>query len=170
MKLTSVPSFLAVAVVFAALPALPLAIVATLGVATSSPVFGQAKPEDSVVEQALIKLENDWNDATMKRDVVALGRLLSDDYSFTDHDGVISTKAQILAMLKSGEDVVTSAVSTDMKVRVYGDAAVVTGRYTAKEQLKGKDISGTSAFTDTWVKRPGGWVCVATHGSTVAKQ
>jgi ketosteroid isomerase-like protein len=82
----------------------------------------------------------------------------------------MSTKTQILDMLKSGEDVVTSAVSTDMKVRVYGDAAVVTGRYTAKEQLKGKDISGTSVFTDTWVKRPGGWVCVATHGSRVAQQ
>ena len=152
------------------LAALTLAIVVVLGAATSSTVFGQAKPKGSAVEQTLIKLENDWNDAAMKRDVVALGHLLSDDYSFTDHDGMMSTKTQILDMLKSGEDVVTSAVSTDMKVRVYGDAAVVTGHYTAKEQLKGKDISGTSVFTDTWVKRPGGWVCVATHGSRVAQQ
>ena len=150
--------------------ALTLAIVVMLGVATSSPVSGQAKPKGSAVEERLIKLENDWNDAAMKRDVVALGHLLSDDYSFTDHEGVMSTKAQILDMLKSGEDVVTSAVSTDMKVRVYGDAAIVTGRYTAKEQLKGKDISGTSAFTDTWVKRLGGWVCVATHGSRLAQK
>ena len=152
------------------LSALTLAMVIVLGVGVSSTVFGQAKPKGLPVEQALIKLENDWNDASMKRDVVMLGRILADDYSFTDHDGMMSTKTQILDMLKSGEDVVTSAVSTDMKVRVYGDAAVVTGHYTAKEQLKGKDISGTSAFTDTWVKRPGGWVCVATHGSRVAQQ
>jgi ketosteroid isomerase-like protein len=152
------------------LSALTLAIVVVLGVATSSPVLGQAKPKDSTVEQALIKLENDWNDASMKRDVVALGRILADDFIFTDPDGVMWTKAQDLEMLKSGEDVVTSAVSTDMKVRVYGNAAIVTGRYTAKEELKGKDISGTSAFTDTWVKRSGSWQCVATHTSKVAQK
>ena len=66
--------------------------------------------------------------------------------------------------------VVTSAVATDMKVRVYGNAAIVTGLNTVKEQLKGKDISGTYAYTDTWVKRPGSWVCVATHASRLAQK
>ena len=152
------------------LSALTLAMVIVLGVAVSSTVFGQAKPKGMPVEQALIKLENDWNDATVKRDVVVLGTVLADDYIFTDPEGVMFTKAQELAMLKSGEDVVTSAVSTDMKVRVYGNAAVVTGHYAAKEQLKGKDISGTYAYTDTWVKRPGSWVCVATHASRLAQK
>jgi len=149
---------------------LTLAIFVVLGVTTSTTVFGQAKPKGSPVEQGIIKLENDWNDASVKRDVVVLGRILADDYSFTDPDGVMWTKAQNLEMLKSGEDVVTSAVSTDMKVRVYGNAAVVTGRYTAKEKLKGKDISGTSTFTDTWVKRSGSWQCVATHSSRLAQK
>jgi FlaG/FlaF family flagellin (archaellin) len=122
------------------LSALTLAMVIVLGVAVSSTVFGQAKPKGSPVEQALIKLENDWNDASVKRDVVVLGRILADDYIFTDPDGVMFTKAQNLEMLKSGDDVVTSAVATDMKVRVYGNAAIVTGLNTVKEQLKGKDI------------------------------
>jgi ketosteroid isomerase-like protein len=147
-----------------------IVLVLVLGVTPTSPVFGQAKSEDSLVEQALIKLENDWNDATVKKDVVVLGNVLADEYIFTDPEGVMFTKAQELAMLKSGEDVVTSAVSTDMKVRVYGNAAVVTGHYAAKEQLKGKDISATYAFTDTWVKRPGAWVCVATHASRLAQK
>ena len=149
---------------------LTLAIVVVLGVATSSQVFGQAKSKDSSVEQALIKLENTWNEAMVKRDMAVLGRILADDYSFTDPDGMMWTKAQDLGMLKSGEDVVTSAVSTDMKVRVYGNAAVVTGHFTSKEQLKGKDISGTYAYTDTWVKRSGNWECVATHASKVAQK
>lgn len=152
------------------LSALTLAIVVVLGVATSSPVFGQAKPKGSPVEQVLIKLENDWNDASMKRDVIVLDRILADAYIFTDPDGVMFTKAQNLEMLKSGDDVVTSAVATDMKVRVYGNAAIVTGHNTVKEQLKGKDISGTYAYTDTWVKLPGSWVCVATHASRLAQK
>ena len=152
------------------LAALTLAVVVVLGVATSSKALGQAKPKGSPVEQALIKLENDWNDASVKRDVVVLGRILADDYIFTDPDGVMFTKTQTLEMLKSGEDVVTSAVSTDMKVRVYKNAAIVTGHYTAKEQLKGQDISGTHAYTDTWVKRSGSWQCVATHSSRLAQK
>jgi len=152
------------------LSALTLAIFVVLGVATSSTVFGQAKPKGSPVEEAVIKLENSWNEALVKRDMGTLGRIFTDDYIFTDPDGMMLTKSQVLGMLKSGEDVVTSAVSTDMKVRVYGNAAVVTGRYTAKEQLKGKDISGTYAFTDTWVKWSGSWRCVATHGSRLAQK
>ena len=57
-----------------------------------------------------------------------------------------------------------------MKVRVYGDAAVVLGRNTVKEQYKGKDISGQSRFTDTWVKKDGRWQCVATAGSKITKK
>lgn len=152
------------------LSALMLAIVVVLGATTMLPAFGQEKSKGPSAEQALIKLENDWDEASVKRDLVALGRILADDWVFTDSDGVMWTKAQTLDMLKSGEDVVSSAVSTDMKSHVYGSAAVVTGRYTAKEQMKGKDISGTTAFTDTWVKRPGGWQCVATHGSHLAQK
>jgi len=39
-----------------------------------------------------------------------------------------STKAQYIASAKSGESMVTSAVNDEIKVRFYGDAAVVTGR------------------------------------------
>ncbi len=33
-----------------------------------------------------------------------------------------------------------------------------------------KDVSGTHAYTDTWVKRPGSWVRVATHASRIAQK
>jgi len=149
---------------------LTLAFVVMLGVVTSSPLFAQAKPKAPPVEQALITLENAWNDALVKSDVVALGRMLAEDYTFTDLDGTMLTKAQELGMLKSGEDVITSAVSTNMKVRVYVNAAVVTGHITLKEKLKGKDVSGSYAFTDTWVNKSGTWECVATHSSRLAQK
>jgi ketosteroid isomerase-like protein len=56
----------------------------------------------------------------------------------------------------------------DMKVRVYGDEAVVTGRNTTKGQFKGRDISGQYRWTDTWAKRNGRWQCVAEHDSKIA--
>ena len=143
--------------------------------AVSCQVFAQAKPaapaKGASVEQELIKLENDWNDAMVKRDMAALNRIVTDDWTTIDpDDGTIMTKAQSLADLKSGEDAYTSAVGDEWKVRVYGDAAVVLGRLTGKEQYKGKDVSGQYRFTDTWIKKAGRWQCVASAGTKITKK
>jgi ketosteroid isomerase-like protein len=146
-----------------------------LVLAVSCQVFAQAKPaapaKGASVEQELIKLENDWNNAMVKRDVAALSRIVTDDWTTIDpDDGTIMTKAQSLADLKSGEDVYTSAVGDEWKVRVYGDAAVVLSRETVKEHYKGKDVSGQYRFTDTWIKKAGRWQCVASAGTKIAKK
>jgi ketosteroid isomerase-like protein len=137
--------------------------------------FAQAKPAapapSASVEKELIKLENDWNNALVKRDVAALNRDMADDWTYIDPDsGTLVTKAQALASLKSGEDVYTSAVGDEWKVRVYGDAAVVVGRETVKEQYQGKDVSGQFRGTDTWIKKDGRWQCVASAGSKITKK
>jgi hypothetical protein len=119
------------------------------------------------VEQQLKKLEIQYADAGVKKDVAVLDRVLADDFTETAPDGVVYTKAENMASLKSGEDVIFSYAYSDMKVRVYGDTAVVTYVDKQKETFKGRDVSGTSRWTDTWVKRGGSWQCVASQGSMV---
>jgi ketosteroid isomerase-like protein len=145
-----------------------------LVLAVSCQLFAQAKPaapaKGASVEQESIKLENDWNNASVKRDVTALGRIMADDWTIADPEGTVENKTQALAEIKSGEDLTMSAVADEMKVRVYGHAAVVLGRNTVKEQLKGKEISGQYRFTDTWVKKGGRWQCVATAVTKIIKK
>jgi ketosteroid isomerase-like protein len=134
-------------------------------------VFGVgslAQQKSGSVEQELMKLEQDWTNANVKADVAFLDRILADDWTAADQDGTVYNKTQFLTSMKSGEDVISSLVTDDMKVRVYGDTAVVTGRNTGKETLKGKDISGQYRWTDTWVKKAGRWQCVASHWSKIA--
>ena len=143
--------------------------------AVSCQAFAQAKPAapapNASVEKELIKLENDWNNALVKRDVAALNRVMADDWTYIDPDsGTLVTKAHSLASLKSGEDVITSAVGDEWKVRVYGDAAVVLMRWTVKEQYKGKDVSGQYRGTDTWIKKDGRWQCVASAAARITKK
>jgi ketosteroid isomerase-like protein len=136
-------------------------------------VFGVAvlaQTQSKSVEQELLKLEQQWTDALVKPDLAFLDRIEADDYTFTDPEGSVWTKAQSQADLKSGEDVISSCVADEMKARVYRDAAVVTGRNTTKETFKGKDISGQYRWTDTWVKLAGRWRCVATHASRIVAQ
>jgi len=121
-------------------------------------------------EQELIKLEKEWGDAEVRRDVAFFDRILSDDYMFTDPEGIVWTKAQYIANLKSGDLMVISSVLDETKVNIYGDSAVCFGRASGRAQLKGKDISSQYRFTDTWVKRAGRWQCVADHSSVIAQK
>ncbi len=122
------------------------------------------------VEQKLMRLENEWADAWVKSDVAFFDRIMADDYTWTSPWGWVMTKADDLTLIKSGKDVIASWVLADMKVRVYGDAAVVTGRDTIKETYKGKDISSQNRWTHTWIKRAGQWQCVAGHSSEIAQK
>jgi len=123
---------------------------------------------DNNAEQELLKLEDGWNNAMLKANTAFLDRIFADDLTDTDSEGTVWTKAQDLSDLKSGDFKCTAVTSVDRKVRVLGDTAIVTGVSTIKAQYKGADKSGQYQWTDTWVKRDGDWVCVATHGSKLA--
>jgi ketosteroid isomerase-like protein len=139
-------------------------IIMAFGVA----ILAQTQAES--MEQELMKLEKQWADAVVKKDLPFLEGIWADDYAWTASDGNVWSKAQTLASLRSGEDAVLSVRTDDVKVRVYGDAAVVTGRSTFNETFQGKDVSGSERFTDTWVKRSGRWQCVAMHCSRIAQK
>jgi ketosteroid isomerase-like protein len=121
-------------------------------------------------EDELLNLMHDWMNAEVKRDMAFLDRFIAEDWLVTDPAGAVWTKEQFLAGLKSGEGAVLSFELDNVKVRVYGDAAVVTGRMTAKQTFKGQDISGQYQCTDTLVKKAGRWQCVATHLSAIARK
>ena len=126
------------------------------------------RTKDVSAEQELLKLEQDWNNADLKNDWGPMDRILADDYVLTGSDGGVYNKNQCQASYKSGEGKVLALVTDDMKVRVYGDAAVVTMRAAIKEINKGKEESGVYRITNTWIKKAGRWQCVATHASKVA--
>ena len=88
-----------------------------------------AQQKSGSAERELLKLEQDWSNADLKGDWAVLDRILAEDYILTDSNGNVWTKAQCFSLAKSGEDVITSLASDDWKVRIYGDAAVVTARH-----------------------------------------
>jgi ketosteroid isomerase-like protein len=124
----------------------------------------------SPAEQELVAVENAWADAAVKADGAAIGRIYADEYLFTDEDGFVWNKSQDIANVTSGTYKPVSYKLEDMRVRIYGDAAVVTGRNVLQASFKGKDISGPYRFTDVFVKRDGRWQCVATQAVRESKK
>ena len=134
---------------------------------SKQPPGALAKSADGNVEQTLMKIERDATAALLKRDVAGFGRFLSDDAVLTSPDGTPQTKSQLLADVKSGDLVIESSEISDMKVRVYGDAAVVTYSTTDKGKYKKQDISGRYRWTDVFVRRGGTWQIVAGQGTPI---
>jgi ketosteroid isomerase-like protein len=79
------------------------------------------------------------------------------------------TKATSEADLKSGKMKFESVRADELRVRVFGDAAIAFGLVTEKSKYDDKDNSGQFRFTDVFIKRDGRWQAVCTHLTRVAK-
>ena len=120
--------------------------------------------------QTLIKLENDWKQAVINRDAAALQRLYADDYMSTDLEGSSWNKAEDIEIDTKGMFKLLSFKLDDMKVRVYGDTAVVTGRIASKgKDVGNKDVSARYRFTDVFVKRDNRWQCVSSASTPITR-
>ena len=67
--------------------------------------------------------------------------------------------------IRSDSGSLESTVLRDMKVRVYGNTAVVTGTDTERGVYHGKDSSGKYLWTDVFVHRNGRWQAVSSQST-----
>jgi hypothetical protein len=148
--------------------------IAVLTITASSLAFGQTKDKGNKqsgnVEQNLMHIEQELLDSILKGDASVSDRYLSDTYIFTGPDAVVVDKTRMITDLKSGDLKIESSTPDDMKVQVYGNAAVVTYGSTNKGTYKGKDLSGKYRWMDVFVKHKGRWQLVAGQGTPVPKQ
>jgi len=113
------------------------------------------------VQEHLKKLETERAAAVVKGDADWLDKHTADDYMLISMSGQISDKAKMLEGFKSGQSKLTSDDLSDMKVRVYGNTAIVTGKADVKGMLGGQDATGQILFTRVYVKKNGTWQTVS---------
>src|SRR2546425_8369394 len=140
--------------------------VLVLVIASAALLMGQ---KGGQVEQSLTQMERQWVEAAQKKDTATLDRILANDWVGQGPTGA-TTKSEALADLKSGKGQLESITMGEMKVRVFGDSAVVTGSDDEKSSYKGKDTSGHYTWTDVFAKRNGRWQAVASQGTLMAQK
>ena len=116
-----------------------------------------AAPQDADT-RALLRLEDDWARALVKRDTVVFARLLAAGFVYTEDDKMMD-RATVLHEVGSGSDTVTAAHNEDMQVHRFGATALVTGWLIVQGRSNGS-FDRRYRFTDTWVKRRGRWQIV----------
>jgi ketosteroid isomerase-like protein len=121
------------------------------------------------MQDELLKLETAFAQAIVKNDADAVGRFTADDWIVIDTDGRIIDRTRFLGVIKSGVLTHELLESQDARVRVYGNAAVLTAIMTSKGTFNGQDFTSQERATDVFVKQDGRWQCVLTHLTRVGE-
>ena len=137
-------------------------------IVVSSSSLGQTPKSSAAnvgVEQELRALMQTEYAAGMRNDVATINRIWGDEYVSTGPKGQTTTKAQMLSYYKTAASSQTKfgpVALSDVKIQVYNDTALMTGRATCTLP-NGTPAGASLRFTRVHVKRNGQWVVVATH-------
>ena len=135
-----------------------LILVALLASVGTSASYAQGDA-DSDVEAKILATEHMWGQAYVSKDPKALEKILDDAFVNVDSDGILQTKAEVLAEVRAST--ILQFLTESMVVRLHGNVAIVTGVFQIKGVDHGKPYGQRERFVDTWLNKNGQWVSIA---------
>jgi ketosteroid isomerase-like protein len=134
------------------------------------PATAPAQDKEKSDAATIRALELKWTESYKQRSIDILSSLLAEDFTITIEDGNVYSKAGYISHSADPATHVQVAELSDLKVRLHGDTAIVTGAYHEKGDSSGKPYEYHDRLTDVWMKVSGKWQVVASHYSVPSKQ
>jgi len=122
-------------------------------------------PGSEQVKSTILALEDKWRVAQHSNDVAAFLALLSPDVTFIGTSGSLRDRSDYIA--SRGPSLLPRAETyeySELRVRVFGTVAVVTGR----EATTGTGVAFQGRFTHVWAESSGEWRLVAIQRTDIA--
>jgi uncharacterized protein (TIGR02246 family) len=131
--------------------------------------FGQSVQNRDLLE--FTRLEHVWNEAQLRNDADALASLWADDIEVIVPRMPVMTKTEAVNMARSGHIKFSRYETSNLRVRVYGDAAVVAGRMERTRSMDGREIADNWWFAKTYIRQSDGkWRVVSFQASDAPNQ
>jgi len=127
--------------------------------------FATVSAQDKSDATAIQALETKWTESYKQHNIDILSSLLADDFTITVENGSVYSKAGYISHTADSKVHVHIAELSELKVRLHGDTAIVTGAYHEKGESDGKPYEYHDRLTDVWMKSGGRWQVVASHYS-----
>jgi ketosteroid isomerase-like protein len=118
----------------------------------------------------ILDLGRQWAAAELRGDAQALDALLDADFVCVGPLGFVLDKQQYLAGRQSGDLKQSAFAWQDVRVRVYGDAAVAVGSQVQQTTYQGHDASGQFRATQVLVRKGDAWVMASLQLSPIVQQ
>ncbi|MBL8291357.1 MAG: nuclear transport factor 2 family protein [Bryobacterales bacterium] len=130
----------------------------------SPPSLSQETQDIPSAEREVRLAENARRDAVLRNDTGVLNQLIADSFVGTLDDGRVVNKAAELRANRLGDRKVEAWDSTNVAIRIYGNAAVVTGHAAVKDRFFNEGVRDfTFRYTHVWAKLDGRWQLVVRH-------
>ncbi len=104
-----------------------------------------------------------WDGTMVQNDADAIGQYMADDWTIVGSDGTMSDKRTFLSLVKSGALSHNVMSSEDIRIRIYGDTAVLLARGVSGGSYQGQPFREVERSSNVFVKQEGRWRCVMTH-------
>ena len=144
---------------------LGLTLMSCLAAGLAIPLMAQEKSDAANIRA----MELQWTESYKQRQVQMLSSLLAEDFVITVEDGNTYSKMGYISHSAEPSVHVEVAEMSDLKVRMHGNTAVVTGAYHEKGKSDGKPYEYHDRLTNVWMKVSGRWQVVASHYSVPVK-
>ena len=108
-------------------------------------------------QKAVLTIDQERTDGQIKQDAATLDRLLGDDLTYVHASGLVQSKAEFIADLKSSKRVYKSVINSDVNVRLLQDAAVITAKSEISVSFEGKENDLSLQVIEVYAKRNGRW-------------
>jgi len=124
---------------------------------------------DAEIEEQVLKVEHEKDQAMQKGDVAALDRIYGDKLIFVNPRGQVLSKAQRLADVRPGNLDYVNFKRGDYTLHVYGNTVVLTGLSSSLVHYHGELIRTPRRFMQVYVKQDGQWRMVSHHANFVSE-
>ena len=118
--------------------------------------FAQLHEKKHDAKRQVEALEEQWRVAQLHGDVLAMDKLLSDDYIGISMTGQVNTKVQQLDRMRNHRLVLVRLDLGEMQVKLVGLIAIVTSRAEVEGTNEGTPVRGTFRYTRVYQRLPSG--------------
>src|SRR5882762_5343901 len=118
-------------------------------------------------KKQILKLEDDWVRALEKQDRQGLTKVLAREFTFIEPDGSLINRDDYLADRSTNASDIGSFEIAEVKVRVFGGSALVTGLSKITERRQGNQYRFSLRWKELWVKEAGNWKVLAGQATPV---
>jgi ketosteroid isomerase-like protein len=115
------------------------------------------------------KIEDEFNKAVVSNDVAEIKKCITSEWVLIDSQGGIIPQERFFGVLEQGLLSHSTMTKEILRVKLYGEVALVTGRGQNTGLWQGQPLEADEWVTDVYINQKDKWLCVMTHLTPVKK-
>jgi ketosteroid isomerase-like protein len=114
------------------------------------------------LEEELLQFGKAWDTAMVSNDADKIGKFMSEDWVIVGSEGGITPKEEFLEWIRSGDLTHSRMDSDETRIRIYGNAGIITSRGTSAGKYKDQLFDLYEWSSSVLIRQQGAWICVHT--------